>query len=201
MPTHLRPSDYRVMPWKNGQGRTTEIAVHPPGAGLEAFTWRLSIADLAASGPFSTFAGHDRILVQLEGAPMTLAHEGRGEHRLMRLGPHRFAGEWPTHGALEAPPARDFNVMVRRAEASADLAVHRLEAGGTVAVHGEAETRLAYVHEGSAAVRLGDETCALAAGDTLVAADAAGLTVTAAPGGATVFVIAIGPSGRYAAPS
>src|SRR4051812_41801439 len=94
----IRPAGYRVMPWKNGQGTTTEIAVHPLGAALDAFTWRLSIADLAASGPFSTFAGYDRILVQLEGAPMALAHEGRGEHRLTRLVPHRFAGEWPTQG-------------------------------------------------------------------------------------------------------
>src|SRR4051812_9694313 len=101
------------MPWKNGLGATTELAVYPAGADLDGFTWRLSIADLGASGPFSTFAGYDRILVQIEGAPMTLSHEGRGEHRLRLLTPYRFAGELVTHGALEAPPVRDFNVMVR----------------------------------------------------------------------------------------
>ncbi|TIV74879.1 MAG: HutD family protein, partial [Mesorhizobium sp.] len=29
----LRAADYRVMPWKNGGGTTTEIAVSPDGAG------------------------------------------------------------------------------------------------------------------------------------------------------------------------
>ena len=84
------------MPWKNGLGTTTEIAVHPPGAGLDAFAWRVSIADLGASGPFSIFAGYDRTLVQIEGAPMTLSHAGRGEKRLSLLSPYRFAGELDT---------------------------------------------------------------------------------------------------------
>ena len=33
-----RPS----MPWKNGGGETTEIAVSPPGAGLDDFDWRVA---------------------------------------------------------------------------------------------------------------------------------------------------------------
>src|SRR5690349_15258414 len=99
----LRPADYRVMPWKNGLGTTTEIAVDPPGVGLDAFTWRISIADLQVSGPFSTFPGHDRVLVQIEGEPMTLSHEGGVGQRLRLLSPHRFAGELATHGALDGP--------------------------------------------------------------------------------------------------
>src|SRR5580693_1543340 len=123
---HLRPLDYRIMPWKNGLGTTTEIAVHPEGAGLDAFTWRLSVADLLASGPFSTFAGYDRTIVQLEGAPMTLSHDGLGEHRLRLLAPYRFDGEAGTFGTLDPPPARDFNVMVRRDRARADVSAHDL---------------------------------------------------------------------------
>src|SRR5688500_2425780 len=45
---HLTPANYRVMPWKNGQGTTTEIAAFPPGAGLETFVWRISMADIGA---------------------------------------------------------------------------------------------------------------------------------------------------------
>ena len=51
----LTPNDYRSMPWKNGAGRTTEIAVHPAGAALDAFAWRVSIADIERDGPFSRF--------------------------------------------------------------------------------------------------------------------------------------------------
>lgn len=98
---HLRSDDYRVMPWKNGLGTTTEIAVHPPDAALTDFTWRLSIADLGASGPFSSFPGYDRILVQLDGPPMILAHEGLAERRLTLREPYRFAGE-----LRRTPPSR-----------------------------------------------------------------------------------------------
>jgi uncharacterized protein len=48
----LTPSDYKRMPWKNGGGETTEIAVFPPGASLDAIAWRLSMASVAADGPF-----------------------------------------------------------------------------------------------------------------------------------------------------
>src|SRR5436853_5944959 len=63
----LTPADYRHTTWKNGGGRTTEIAAYPPDAGLEHFAWRASIADIERSGPFSAFAGIDRTLVLLQG--------------------------------------------------------------------------------------------------------------------------------------
>jgi uncharacterized protein len=180
------------MPWKNGLGTTTEVAVDPPGAALDAFTWRVSIADLGASGPFSTFAGYDRILVQIEGAPMTLSHEGGRAHRLTLLSPYRFAGELATYGALEAPPARDFNVMVRRDRASADLAVRRLAPGSAVIAEGRAGTWIVHLLRGEASAEIAGEACALGAKDTLVATAAPALT--AAGEGAVAFVIAIGPS-------
>jgi uncharacterized protein len=189
----LRPADYRVMPWKNGLGTTTEIAVHPPGAGLDAFTWRLSIADLLASGPFSTFAGYERTIVQIEGAPMTLSHEGLGERRLRLLSPYRFAGELGTFGALDPPPARDFNVMARRDRARADVTVHELARGATASAGGEAEAFIAYVLRGAVTVEAGGETGALVANETLVATDVGRLVITAADEGAVVFVVAIGP--------
>ena len=40
----LTAKDYRIMPWKNGGGTTTEIAVFPAGASLETFEWRFSPA-------------------------------------------------------------------------------------------------------------------------------------------------------------
>jgi environmental stress-induced protein Ves len=195
-PLHLRPSDYRVMPWKNGLGTTTEIAVDPPGARIDDFTWRISVADLGASGPFSSFPGLDRLLVQIEGAPMTLAHEGRGEHRLRLFHPHRFAGELSTYGTLEAPPARDFNVMVRRDRASADLLVHELGLGAEAPVGsaGSAATRLVYVVRGAAAAEVDGEHAALGAADTLVVEGAGALSLTAGPAGAVVIVVAVGPA-------
>ena len=63
----LRAENYRRMPWKNGGGETTEIAVFPAGAGLDDFDWRVSMARVESSGPFSVFPGIDRTLAILEG--------------------------------------------------------------------------------------------------------------------------------------
>ena len=58
----LRNSDHRRMPWKNGGGETVEVIVHPEGASLSDFGWRVSMATVASDGPFSVFPGIDRTL-------------------------------------------------------------------------------------------------------------------------------------------
>jgi hypothetical protein len=58
--TLLRAADHRTMPWKNGGGETTEIAVSPPHAGLADFDWRISMAKVASDGSFSIFPEIDR---------------------------------------------------------------------------------------------------------------------------------------------
>ncbi|MFT3776106.1 MAG: HutD family protein [Minicystis sp.] len=196
----LHASDYRVMPWKNGLGTTTEVAVDPPGAGLDAFTWRVSIADLTVSGPFSAFAGYDRVIAQLDGEPMTLTHEGRGEHRLALLAPHRFAGEVATHATLTTA-ARDFNVMVRRERASAEVRAGTLAPGEALGAEGDEQTRLVYLVRGAAFASTGRERLAIEAGETLLAGPGAEVAVVAEAQGAAFFLISIGPAGRYAAPS
>ena len=61
------------MPWKNGQGATREIAVHPEGASLDNFMWRVSLAQVNAPGPFSLFRDCDRILCVVRGGPLYLS--------------------------------------------------------------------------------------------------------------------------------
>jgi hypothetical protein len=175
------------MPWKNGLGTTTELAVEPPDAGLDAFTWRLSIADLAGSGAFSSFPGIDRIIVQTEGAPMELVHEGHDRQRLARLSPYRFGGERSTHGELTTP-ARDFNVMTRRARARAGVAAHELAQGSTVRLVSVGATQIVHALRGAAAVVAG-EALTLKEGETLVVTDVAGLEIAAASGALVVIVV------------
>ena len=109
----LGPADYRAMPWKNGGGSTTELLIHPPGATLEGgFLWRLSMADVAASGPFSAFPGVDRTLLLISGNGMELDHGEHGRQRLAGpLEPVAFSGDWTTQGRLLDGPCRDFNVL------------------------------------------------------------------------------------------
>ncbi|MGE7471548.1 HutD/Ves family protein [Bosea sp. NPDC003192] len=111
----IRAADCLVMPWKNGGGTTTEIAVAPEGASLNDFDWRISMAHVGADGPFSSFPGIDRTLSVLTGAGITLAF-GDGERiRLDRSSaPYPFAADRAVEGLLVNGPIDDLNVMSRR---------------------------------------------------------------------------------------
>ena len=103
------------MPWKNGGGSTTEIAIGPAGASLDAFDWRISMARVATDGPFSMFDGIDRTLTVIEGDGMELTI---GDRPALVLGnesePLSFPGDTPTTARLLAGVITDLNVMTRR---------------------------------------------------------------------------------------
>jgi uncharacterized protein len=114
-------------PWKNGGGTTREIAVWPPGAGMDTFVWRISVADIATDGPFSAFPGIDRQIVLIDGAGVHLqAHDDSFGHRLVRVGePFPFSGDTAVHATLVDGPTRDFNVMTRRDRCRAEVRLMR----------------------------------------------------------------------------
>ncbi|MBV8665265.1 MAG: HutD family protein [Burkholderiaceae bacterium] len=115
-------------PWKNGGGVTRELACHPAGASFDDFAWRVSIADVNRSGPFSAFPGIDRIITLLDGDGMLLQFE-HGIHGLDQvLLPYRFRGEDRLDAQLLGKPSRDFNLMLRRDAVQGDVGVVR-EAG------------------------------------------------------------------------
>lgn len=111
----LRSADYPTRPWKNGGGTTREIIVTPPGASLDDFHWRLSLARVDRDGPFSRFDDVDRTLVLLSGA-MTL-HEQDRRIELVRDEPVTFAGERVMDATLRGGSTLDLNVMTRRGRA------------------------------------------------------------------------------------
>lgn len=123
----LSPSDFRRMPWKNGAGRTTEIDAYPPRAALDAFDWRISVADVARGGPFSRFAGIDRTIVVIAGAGMRLHGNGHAVVLQALYEPYTFSGDVELDCALIDGPVRDFNLMVRRNRAHGDVTVVRDE--------------------------------------------------------------------------
>lgn len=121
----LKPVDYVRMPWKDGGGQTTEIAVHPAGATLANFDWRLSIADIAADGPFSGFPGVDRTLVLLSGAGMRLDGSAHAAELRAPYEPYAFSGDDAISCSLVAGPVRDLNLMLRRGRVSGRIVVVR----------------------------------------------------------------------------
>lgn len=128
MPLHrFNRAQLPATPWKNGGGVTREIACWPPGAGLGDFEARVSIAGIAADGPFSAFAGVDRQILLLDGGGVQLSSpDGAVEHRLDQpLAPFAFAGEAAIEARLLAGASSDFNLMTRRAALRAELCVLR----------------------------------------------------------------------------
>lgn len=124
----LRNSDHRRMPWKNGGGETVEVIVHPEGAGLADFGWRVSMATVASDGPFSVFPGIDRTLAVLSGDGMELSIEGLGERLLTpQSAPLAFPADAPTSARLTGGPITDLNVMTRRGAFRHTLVRHAVE--------------------------------------------------------------------------
>ncbi len=114
-------------PWKNGGGVTREIVCSPPGAGMDGFDWRVSIATIDKAGPFSAFTGVDRVIMLLDGAGVRLrSRDGRIDHRLdVPYVPFAFGGDVALDCDLLGGTSTDFNVMTRRGRLQADVRVPR----------------------------------------------------------------------------
>lgn len=114
---HLRPSDYLAMPWKDGGGVTEQIAIEPPDATLQGgFLWRLSMARVEGSGPFSRFVGYDRTLLLLEGGGLDLDFGSQGGIRIEEpFRPITFSGDWEARAELTRGPVRDLGIISNRA--------------------------------------------------------------------------------------
>ncbi|PWC16727.1 HutD family protein [Brenneria corticis] len=113
--------DLPVCRWRNGGGETREIVRFPGGE--DAFGWRASIATIAASGPFSSFPGADRVITLLQGDGVELEFAGKPPHALRVNRPLRFAGEESVYARLSGAPSLDFNIMTARDRFNADVCV------------------------------------------------------------------------------
>ena len=85
----------------------------PPDADFEAFDWRVSLATIAADGPFSVFPGIERTLVLVEGHGMTLDIDGAPMLLTQAEPVAAFDGESRVEAKLSRGPSTDFNVMTR----------------------------------------------------------------------------------------
>lgn len=133
MPRRFDIAALPSMPWKNGGGGTREIVCRPEGAGMDGFDWRVSIATIARNGPFSAFAGVDRVIMLLDGDGVRLRSAGGIDHRLDQAHtPFAFAGDAALECTLLGGASTDFNVMTRRGALRAE--VHVLRAAATLPV-------------------------------------------------------------------
>lgn len=165
---HLTAADVVTRPWKNGRGTTDELLLVPPDGDFGAldFEWRVARAGVDASGPFSQFAGFERVLVVVSGAGLRMEHGAAAPPtRVLRLHPYRFAGEWPTSAELLDGPVRDVNVLLRRDAVRGEVSTAR-RLPCERALRGSE----AFVHalDGDLELRVGDApTVRLAPGESL----------------------------------
>jgi len=147
----LSPAEHRTMQWRNGLGVTTELARHPesPSGRLDRFHWRLSIAEVRSSGPFSHFPGCERLLALVEGNGLTLRLADGAEFAVRAgSGFHAFSGDVDVTGILIDGPIRDFNVIADRAHCDATARMLRLFAPITIGANGPGTHGAVHVLEG-----------------------------------------------------
>ena len=189
-------SNYRRMRWKNGLGETAEIAISPPGAALDAFVWRISLARIETSGPFSRFPGIDRTLTLIDGAGFRLAVDEHPPVELTpRSAPYTFRGESAVAASLLAGPVTDLNVMTRR-----DRAWHRVRRAriGAEAVRDtSADTTAVFCAVGEVRVMAAGEDALLGVLDSVLI-EGPGVPLTIA-GSGSVEVVVVDIGGLQAA--
>jgi environmental stress-induced protein Ves len=155
----IRLHDCPSQPWKNGLGATREIAVQTSADGSDDFLWRVSVAEVDSAAPFSSFPGVDRHIALLDGAGFVMAMDDGRVHALTTPhAPFAFPGEARVAVTLVDGATRDFNLMVRRAQAHGELRVWR-QAGVyppdpaivlVYAVRGDIDTADGTLHTGDA---------------------------------------------------
>ncbi|RJT37241.1 HutD family protein [Mesorhizobium waimense] len=186
----LRAADYRVMPWKNGGGTTTEIAVSPEGAGLDDFDWRVSMARVEAGGSFSSFADVDRTLAVLEGEGIILNIAGQAPKELTgTTAPFSFPADVPTGASLIAGPITDLNVMTRRTRMT--HTIERLLISTVTDVPSAADATLILCLDGELAVHSAASACLGPLDAVLLRQGASRLRLEPA-GAVALFVVHIG---------
>ena len=194
----LQPSALRVQPyarqprmqWRNGGGATREVCAWPPGAGLDDFAWRVSVATIERDGAFSRFPGIVRIAVLLDGAGLRLRAGTQAVQLAAPYAQATFDGALLWQCELREEPVQVFNVMVREGMAA------RVWAADAPLVVPSARYRVVYAARERTEGEAGNEAFVLDEGDACVIADATVPGVHVQPSGtsACALVTCIDPA-------
>src|SRR3984957_4076290 len=122
----VRQSQFKSSPWKNGGGITHE-AMRCPSRG-DAFRWRVSVAHIDNSGPFSDFAGYARTMILLRGGGIALKLSDGTRRDLRAVGElAQFDGALGVECELLSGPCVDLNLMTSNAMGPVRARVERLQ--------------------------------------------------------------------------
>ncbi len=106
--------DVQATPWRNGDGMTRELLAWPAQGEWRV---RMSVAEVAHSGPFSRFEDVQRWFAVLRGAGVRLVLGGKAHELTTASEPFAFDGGIATDCQLLGGATQDFNLMTRHLEA------------------------------------------------------------------------------------
>ncbi|MBB1439388.1 HutD family protein [Shewanella sp. SG41-4] len=118
----ISPTAFTLVPWKNGLGSTTQLAINEGGS-IQHFDWRVSMSKVIANGPFSSFPGYQRHLVLLSGSGIRLHYMSETVDKpialcddlITPLACVSFDGGLATRGELIDSEIVDLNIITRQA--------------------------------------------------------------------------------------
>ncbi|NBT78085.1 MAG: 7-cyano-7-deazaguanine synthase QueC [Betaproteobacteria bacterium] len=125
---HFALANIKPEPWKNGDGVTRTLATDRRvdttiAAADSDWNWRISVADIETSAPFSTFEQVDRTLILLHGGPLILNRSG-APITLTDAGERiSFEGEEAVDAQIAATTVQALNLMTRRGQVRSTVRV------------------------------------------------------------------------------
>ncbi|WP_375394376.1 HutD family protein [uncultured Sphingomonas sp.] len=122
----VRLAEKAAKPWRNGGGLTSELVSGPSCNATPG--WRISIAQIDCSGPFSLIPGYDRTLTLISGrATLGVEHETVA---LTPRKPVQFRGDILTEVRIGRSRALALNVMTDRRLYSHSVEI--IQSGGNI---------------------------------------------------------------------
>ncbi|WP_164885154.1 HutD/Ves family protein [Rubrivivax rivuli] len=110
-----------AVPWKNGGGLTRELLLWPPGSTAQDWQLRISVAEIARSGPFSAYPGIARWFCVLQGAGVALGFPDGPRVLTPDSPPLHFDGALAPGCTLLAGTTLDLNLMARQDAGRAEM--------------------------------------------------------------------------------
>ncbi|MFG2650697.1 HutD family protein [Streptomyces sp. NPDC048436] len=111
-PRVIRVATLAPQRWANGRGWTREIHREPAAGDPGVTAWRLSLADIEDTGPFSPFPGMERHLMSAAPVPLRLSIDGVA-HDLRYTQVVSFAGDSTVATTAVDGRAQALNLMAR----------------------------------------------------------------------------------------
>ncbi|OOT52710.1 hypothetical protein CAT31_11765 [Acinetobacter pittii] len=164
------------MLWKNGAGFTLEIA---RSLGEADFDWRISMADVTTSGPFSLFPNKQRIISVLDGKGMVLHVDDLPAKTLNQGDIFAFHGENQVQSELVDGAIRDLNLIYDPAKFHARF--QWLNDAAEQAFISSADLIFIFNHVGETEVNVNNHSFQIAANETLKIEKNAGVTSISFP--------------------